>query len=117
MKAKNTFGISFFIKKYKLKAALAPVYARITVDGKSLDLSLKRKVPQCNWDEGKGSTKGNKEEVRALATYLEQVRNRLYDCQQALEKERRLLTAEALKQRYLGEDESGRSLQALQVLK
>ncbi|WP_255651004.1 hypothetical protein [Cesiribacter sp. SM1] len=41
MKAKNTFGISFFIKKYKLKGDLAPVYARITVDGKSLDLSLK----------------------------------------------------------------------------
>jgi integrase/recombinase XerD len=113
MKAKNTFGISFFIKKYKLKGALAPVYARITVDGKSLDLSLKRKVPLRNWDEAKGSIRGNKEEIRALSTYLEQVRNRLYDCQQALEKERKLLTAETLKQRYLGEDESGKSLQEL----
>ncbi|WP_224995208.1 site-specific integrase [Cesiribacter sp. SM1] len=113
MKAKNTFGISFFIKKYKLKGELAPVYARITVDGKSLDLSLKRKVPLRNWDEGKGCTKGNKEEIRALAVYLEQVRNRLYDCQQELEKERRLLTAEAVKQRYLGEDESGKTLQEL----
>lgn len=29
MKTKNTFGISFFIKKYKLKDDQAPVYARI----------------------------------------------------------------------------------------
>ncbi|EMR00622.1 site-specific integrase [Cesiribacter andamanensis] len=113
MKAKNTFGISFFIKKYKRKGEQAPLYARITVDGKSLDLSLKRKAPLHNWDEGKGTVKGNKEEIRTLAAYLEQVRNRLYDCRQELEKERRLLTAEAIKQRYLGEDESGKTLEEL----
>lgn len=113
MKTKNTFGISFFVKKYKLKDAQAPLYVRITVDGKSLDLSLKRKVPLANWDMGKGAVKGSKEEIKALAAYLEQVRNRLYACQQELEKERKLLTAESLKKRYLGEDESGKTLQEL----
>lgn len=113
MKTKNTFGISFFIKKYKLSNEQAPVYARITVDGKSLDLSAKRKVHLRNWDEGRGTVKGSKESIKALAAYLDQLRNRLYECRQELEKERKLITAEAIKQRYLGRDETGKSLQEL----
>ena len=115
MKTKNTFGISFFIKKYKLTGEQVPVYVRITVDRKSLDMSVKRKVPLRNWDEGKGGIKGSKEAVKALSAYLDQVRVRLYECQQELEKERKLITAEAIKQRYPGQDERGKILKELIV--
>ena len=109
----NTFGISFFVKKYKAKNDLAPVYARITVKGKYLDVSLKRKVELSNWDERSGTTKGRKSEAHQLNQYLEQVRNRFYECREELEKERKLVTPEAVKNRYLGNDQQGQTLMEL----
>ena len=107
---RNTFGISFFVKKYKAKSGLAPIYARITVKGKYLDVSLKRKVELDNWDERSGTTKGRKSEAHQLNQYLEQVRNRFYECREELEKERKLVTPEAVKNRYLGNDQQGQTL-------
>ncbi len=48
-----------------------------------------------------------------MNAYLDQVRNRLYACYAALEKERKLITAEAVKNRYLGQDERGKALKQL----
>ena len=48
-----------------------------------------------------------------LNAYLKQVRNHLYDCQQQLERERKLITAEAIKSRYLEHDERGKTLKEL----
>ena len=70
MHTRITFGISFFVKKYKAKSGLAPIYARITVKGKYLDVSLKRKVELSNWDERSGTTKGRKDEAHKLNQYL-----------------------------------------------
>ena len=113
MHHRNTFGISFFVKKYKAKNELAPVYARITVKGKYLDVSLKRKVELSNWDERSGTTKGRKSEAHQLNQYIEQVRNRFYECREELEKERKLVTPEAVKNRYLGNDQQGQTLMEL----
>ena len=113
MHHRNTFGISFFVKKYKAKNGLAPIYARITVKGKYLDVSLKRKVELDNWDERSGTTKGRKSEAHQLNQYLEQVRNRFYECREELEKERKLVTPEAVKNRYLGNDQQGQTLMEL----
>ena len=113
MHHRNTFGISFFVKKYKAKNGLAPIYARITVKGKYLDVSLKRKVELDNWDERSGTTKGRKSEAHKLNQYLEQVRNRFYECREELEKERKLVTPEAVKNRYLGNDQQGQTLMEL----
>ena len=110
MHHRNTFGISFFVKKYKAKNGLAPVYARITAKGRYLDVSLKRKVELTNWDERSGTTKGRKSEAHQLNQYLEQVRNRFYECREELEKERKLVTPEAVKSRYLGNDQQGQTL-------
>ncbi len=110
MQSRNTFGISFFVKKYKAKNNLAPVYARITVKGKYLDVSLKRKVELSNWDDRSGTTKGRKNDAHKLNQYLEQARNRFYECHQELEKERKLITPEAIKNRYLGNDQQGQTL-------
>ena len=48
-----------------------------------------------------------------MNAYLEQVRNQLYDCQQQLERERKLITAESIKSRYLGQDERGKTLKEI----
>ena len=113
MRSSNTFSITFFVKKYRASDGKAPIYVRITVDSKRIDLSIKRKVAIDRWDEGRGMAKGNRQDVKTLNAYLEQIRNQLYECQQQLEKERKLITAESIKNRYLGQDERGKTLKEL----
>ena len=113
MRSSNTFSITFFVKKYRTYDGKAPVYVRITVDSKRIDLSIKRKVDIDRWDEDRGTAKGNRQDVKTLNAYLEQIRNQLYECQQQLEKERKLVTAESIKNRYLGQDERGKTLKEL----
>ncbi|NJO69699.1 MAG: site-specific integrase, partial [Bacteroidetes bacterium] len=70
MTTTNTFGIIFYIKRQKEKKGKAPIYARITVDGKRVEVSIKRDIDVDNWSKGKGMAKGKGEEIKALNTYL-----------------------------------------------
>ena len=113
MRSSNTFSITYFVKKHRVSNDEVPIYVRITVDGKRVDLSIRRKVALDRWDESRGTAKGNRPDVKTLNAYLEQVRNKLYDCQQQLERERKLVTAESIKSRYLGQDERGKTLKEI----
>ncbi|HMG11186.1 MAG TPA: Arm DNA-binding domain-containing protein [Mucilaginibacter sp.] len=47
MKAMNTFGVQFILRKDKLKAGKAPIYARITVNGEIIHFAVKQwDIPQ-----------------------------------------------------------------------
>jgi len=113
MRSKNTFSISFYVKKHRVSQGKVPVYCRVTVNGVSRDISIKRKIELDRWDNNRGNAKGSRNEIKALNAYLEQVRNRLYESVQDLEKERKLLTAESVKNRYLGKDDRGKTLKQL----
>ena len=55
MRSNKTFGISFFIKKYQQdKQGLVPIYIRISVNAKRLDMSAQRKIVIDRWDEVRG---------------------------------------------------------------
>jgi len=111
MTTKNTFGIVFFLKKYKVKKGKAPIYARITVDGKRVDFSLKKDIDiDNNWNFEKGMAKSKNDETRKLNTYLEQIRSGIVECYQQLQLRKCIITAEAVKKLYLGEEEKGHSL-------
>lgn len=102
---RKTFTILFFIKKTKqLKNGEAPVYLRITVDGLRAEMAVKRSVLSSNWDEKKGRAKQTSTYNRALNQYLESIRHNLYSIQKDLEDENKIVTAELLKNRYLGND-------------
>jgi len=58
MKTQNTFSVSFFLKKDKEKDGLAPLYARITVNGRHVDLATKRWVAPEKWDQKSQSMSG-----------------------------------------------------------
>ena len=113
MRSNNTFSILFYVKKHRANNGEVPIYVRITVDKKRVDLSIRRRVALERWDENRGVAKGNRQNSRMLNIYLEQVRTRLYECQQQLELERQLVTAEAIKNRYLGQDDRGKTLKEL----
>ncbi|WP_349254710.1 Arm DNA-binding domain-containing protein [Autumnicola lenta] len=62
MRTSQTFSISFFIRKKKKQPELALLYARVTVNSKSLEISLKRTLPVNRWNQSAGKIIGNSAE-------------------------------------------------------
>lgn len=110
MRTNNTFGVQFITRINKAKNGLLPVYARISVDGHRVEVSLKRFIHPDNWNDAKGSAKGKSEEIRNLNTYLEQIRSRLTECYQELTLKKKMVTAEAIKNLFCGLNEKEHSL-------
>lgn len=105
MKSRNTFGIQFVLRLPKNKIdEMATVYARITVNGRRTEISLKSKISIKNWDEGKGRAKGKREEIVKLNSHMEQVRSLIFDCYNQLIQQSKPVSIEAVKALYLGED-------------
>jgi len=63
----NTFGVAFYLKKQKTtQAGKSPIYARITVNGKRIEISVKRSIEENNWNATKGMAKGSREETNSF---------------------------------------------------
>lgn len=113
MRTTNTFGVQFIARTNKAKDKKVPIYVRISVDGKRVELSLKRVINPDNWNDAKGMAKGRTEDIRALNTFLEQVRSQLTECYQDLLLKKKHITAEAVKDLFCGHEEEGYTLMTL----
>tara|TARA_R110001592_G_scaffold181652_1_gene424465 strand:- start:136 stop:1368 length:1233 start_codon:yes stop_codon:yes gene_type:complete len=110
MTRSNTFSILFWQKLASAKNGKAPLYARITVNGKRAELSLKRKVLISDWDTTKNRLKGANSQNKMVNSYLEQVNSRLFECYQKLQNANKLVTSNIIKAHFLGNTESRHSL-------
>ena len=107
----NTFGVIFYLRKYKTtNDGKAPIYARITVNGSRIDLSVKRSIEPGNWNANKGMARGSREEIVKLNNYLEQYRSGIVESYQGLLLQKKLITAELVKDKFTGEDQAGFTL-------
>jgi integrase len=105
--ANNTFGVIFYLRKYKAKNdGKAPIYARITVNGSRIDLSVKRSIDPDNWNANKGMARGSREEVVKLNNYLEQYRSGIVESYQQLLLQKKMITTELVKNKFTGEDQA-----------
>ncbi|WP_142785243.1 phage integrase SAM-like domain-containing protein [Changchengzhania lutea] len=110
MRTSKTFSIHFWLNTSKKKNGIAPVYARITVNGKRAEISLKRYQSVTSWAPQTKRAKPRTPNAPALNAYLDQVYADLLACHKQLLSEFKLITAQAIKARYLGEDEHQKSL-------
>ena len=80
---KVNFAVSFQLKKNKEKAdGSIPVYLRITVDGKRLEITTNRSITQKQWDNRLQRVKGKSESAQVINNYLDEMRtqvNRYYN--------------------------------------
>ncbi|WP_452602503.1 site-specific integrase [Pontimicrobium sp. MEBiC06410] len=113
MQSQTTFTLSFWVNATRVKNNLVSVFARVTVNGKRANISLKRKVVLSEWDSNKGKARGNKQESRLLNRYLDLVKNRIYEAHDELVKEKVFICAQSIKARFLGEDNEEYSLLTL----
>lgn len=113
MRTTNTFSILFWADQKKPNDEQALLYARITVDGKRVNLSLKRKIDVSLWDAKKKRAKGTSGEARQINLYLDQTHMQLFQCYQDLKFKGELITAQLIKASYGGELETSKTLKEL----
>src|ERR1700743_1341718 len=94
----KSFGLMFFMRKPKNSPqGIYPIYLRITVDGKSSELSTKRKCHTSTWSAKTGRSTGTKEGTRELNAFLDALMQQVYQAKRRLMKADKELTAEAIK--------------------
>ena len=113
MKSKHTFTVIFFTRKSRSVPNQLSIYVRITVDGQRSEISLKRNIPSKEWDSSRNRGRGGSQRIRTLNAYLDSVYRGLLDCHKELLEENRVVSSDAIKSRYLGEDDNSKTLRDL----
>ena len=106
----TTFSVLFFTRIIGRDTKELSIYARITVDGKCSEMSLKRKTLVNEWEPSKGRLRGTTPKVRSINKYLDQVYSKMLDTQKRLLDRDSIITAQAIKAAYLGLDEDHKKL-------
>lgn len=106
-----TFSVMFFVKKKKpLRNGDLPIYFRITYNGKYVETSLKRGIPEELWDNHKQRAKGKSKIAQNLNQELESVLGQIYNHRLDLQERGKTVTARKLMDAYLGKDQAGPTL-------
>lgn len=80
----HTFSILFWVYSSRTSGDKKPIYARVTVNGRRANFSLKLKVDPLQWDSNRHRAKGNSQSARILNGYLDQAYAKLVHCYQML---------------------------------
>ncbi|MDO7171760.1 site-specific integrase [Mariniflexile sp. AS56] len=113
MQTNKTFSIILFTRKSRSKVNELSIYARITVNSKRSEISLKRTVLVKVWDASKNRGRGSSYSTRVLNNYLDQEYSRLLDCHKQLLEEDKVISSKTIKSRYLGDDNIRKTLNDL----
>ena len=97
----TTFSVLFFTRKISKNAEKLSIYARITVNGKSAEMSLQRKTSVNEWDSSKGRLRGSSERIKQMNRYLDQVYYQLLETHKRLLEKDNLISAKAVKMRIV----------------
>jgi hypothetical protein len=87
-----------------------PVYMRFTVNGRRAETTASRECDPLQWNSAAGRMKGTKESVKSFNNYLDTLRAQVDDAHSAMVKAEEVITAESLKNRYLGKEENPKML-------
>ena len=113
MTSSQTFSILFWINASRAKNNLAELYARIVVNGKRANLSLKTKIDPEKWDKKKGRLRSKDKGSLQVNQFIEQTRTQIFQCYMEMKASETTFTANSLKARFLGEDKDHPSVQEL----
>ena len=102
---RTTFNVLFILKKAKLlKNGEAPISMRITVNGRIVEIMVKRSIPIEQWNQAKECSKGKDHKSKELNHYLETVKARICQIQRELEIDGKPVTANSIRDCYYGRD-------------
>ncbi len=108
---KTKVSILFYAKKAKAAVnGLIPIYTRITINSKRIELSTNRFVEISKWSTEAGKMKGTSEEARSINNHLDLLKSQIRDAEMELTHKKIALTSETIKSKLLGVDERARML-------
>ena len=114
---KTNFSLLFYLKKPKnyLNGAV-PVYLRVTVNGKPVEMSTGKKCTPTLWNGKAGHMEGTKAEVKMFNAYLGKMKADVSAAHTLLCLENAEITAESIKCRYFGKsDHTHTLLEAIKI--
>ena len=113
MRNNSTLAVLIFTRDITSNPEKLTIYARITVSGKRAEISLKRYTSVKVWDVSKGRVIGTTSKVKLLNSYLDEVYVQILDAHKQLLREGKVITAQAVKARFLGQDEQHKTIKEL----
>jgi integrase/recombinase XerD len=102
MRSTHSFATDFIIRKCKGDKTKAMIFARITVDGSSKEISIKEKINRADWDSKGGKVKGKNNAAQAINRTMDDIEFRIKEKYRMLVDAGALITAEIVKDAYLG---------------
>jgi site-specific recombinase XerD len=102
---KNVAILFYLKKRANAKEQKVPVYMRITVDGQRVELATGERIEPKLWDPSEGRAKGRTPEIEEINSTLSRLEMRINDTARYLKDYDEEITAEKIKNRYLGKIE------------
>ncbi|GBF20360.1 MULTISPECIES: site-specific integrase [Arenibacter] len=113
MRSNSTLAVLIFTRDITYNPEKLTIYARITIDGRRAEISLKRYTSVNVWDVSKGRVIGTSQKARLLNSYLDEVYVQIMEAHRQLLQEGKVITAQSVKARFLGQDEQHKTLMEL----
>ena len=108
---KSTFRVLFFLKRDKVKKnGNMPIMARITIDGKLAQFNTKLEVNPKNWQAKTGKVSGRGAEFTRMNEMLDGIKATLYKHYQTILERDGYVTAEKVRNTFLGKEEKAKAL-------
>jgi site-specific recombinase XerD len=102
MLTSQTVTILFWLKKSKLRNKKAPIYCRVTVYGKRVEISTGKFIEPENWNSELNLVVAKSEEAKAINKYLNLMENELLAKASELSYRDEHITAEKIRNLYKG---------------
>lgn len=111
---RTTLNLLFYLKKRgSYVSGPVMIYLRFTVDGRRSEISTGKSCEPSKWNAQSERMNGTKEDVRSLNAYLDRMQAKAQELHQLMHNNNDVVTAETLKNRFLGKQERGRTLVAI----
>jgi hypothetical protein len=107
----NPISILFYLKRVKVNAqGLAPIFQRITINGKRLDNSTGKFVDPDKWQSEMSKMRGTSEEARSINGHLDNLKSKILNVEKNLIKKDIPVNFETFKNELSGKKERERML-------
>ncbi|TMU50782.1 site-specific integrase [Flagellimonas algicola] len=105
MRTKTTFSILFWLYTKRIDAnGQASIYARVSLNGKKLNISLKQKIKVDQWDSERQRIQGTNAYSKRTNNLLDEIRAELFQIYRELQRGGKIVTAQLIKAHFLGEN-------------